>query len=81
MSTISSNLASPARIVADPTEQKIRKEIQKAKINEKVKEIREKSPEDRTVGDYVTIGNKVINDVITAPTVLHANPNKLNYMA
>ena len=82
MSAIPSKLTTPMGVVADPVEQKIHKEQQRAKKEEQVKEIFKKPAEDRTVGDYLTIGSKVADDMLMNPHVLHASSSpKLNYLA
>ena len=65
-----------------PRTHKSTSDIFKEKTHEKAKEAKNKSNEEKTVGDYLNIGIDAVNNLADNVPVVYANtPQKLNYLA
>ncbi len=78
------NLAfcSQSSIISPKKQPKTQEEIVKEKTAKEAEKAKQKPKEERTVGDYITIGVDTINNVVDSAPVIHAtSPQKLNYLA
>lgn len=82
MSAISTSFSQQASFVSPPKTPKTQGEIFREKTSKEAEKAKEKSAEERTVGDYLTIGIDTINKVVdNAPVIYASSPQKLNYLA
>ena len=69
-------------IVAPRKQPKTQGEILKEQTKKEAEKAKQKPKEEKTIGDYVTIGVDTINNIVdNAPVVYSTSPQKLNYMA
>ena len=81
LNSYSPSFAATSSIVAPPRTPKDQGEILKEKTHEDAQKAKQKAKEDRTVGDYLTIGLDTINQIKDNVPVLHADEvSKLNYL-
>lgn len=76
------SFCSQKSIISPPKAPKTQGEIIKEKTRQDANIAKEKPANERTVGDYLTIGIDTINKTVENIPVVHANsPQKLNYLA
>lgn len=81
LNSYSPSFASASSIVAPPRTPKSQGEILKEKTHEEAQKAKQKDKEDRTAGDYLTIGLDAVNQIKDNVPVLHADEvSKLNYL-
>ena len=82
MLTLNPVFCSQNSVIAPPRQPKTSAEISQERTAEKAKEAKQKPAEERTVGDYLTIGLDTINGITQNAPVVYAHPaQKLNYLA
>ena len=69
-------------IVAPRKQPKTQGEIIKEQTKKEAEKAKQKPKEEKTMGDYITVGVDTINNIVdNAPVVYSTSPQKLNYMA
>lgn len=82
MLTLNPVFCSQSSVIAPPKQPKTMSEIYQERTAKEAEAAKQKPAEERTVGDYLTIGLDTINGITQNAPVVYAHPvQKLNYLA
>lgn len=81
MFSMNPTFCSQESIVAPKKQPKTQGEILKEQTKKEAEKAKQKPKEEKTMGDYITVGVDTINNIVdNAPVVYSTSPQKLNYM-